>query len=268
MSRPPGPRRPGCRFRRSAPDRGGYGGTPFFDQLSCRIAFRKLNYKGKFTAPQLESTLICPGYYGGFNRGSAALDRASGYLFLNDIRMPQVVTLPPAEGVDFEALSSGQGVGSTCPMVGTPFVIDHETFNSFPGLPCQQPPWGVFAAISLKIPELVWQKPAGTLEDISPGGIRPGLAVPIGMPTLSGAVVTGSGIAFYAGTQDYYLRAIDMATGEELWKGPLPVGAQANPMRYVSPKTGRQYIIVVAGGARQSPDRGDYVIAFALPDAG
>ncbi|RMV29627.1 Glucose dehydrogenase, partial [Pseudomonas syringae pv. maculicola] len=37
------------------------------------------------------------------------------------------------------------------------------------------------------------------------------------------------------------------------------------PMTYVSPKTGKQYILLTAGGARQSPDRGDYVIAYALP---
>jgi quinate dehydrogenase (quinone) len=36
-------------------------------------------------------------------------------------------------------------------------------------------------------------------------------------------------------------------------------------MTYVSPKTGKQYIIINAGGARQS-DRGDYIIAYALPD--
>jgi glucose dehydrogenase len=36
-------------------------------------------------------------------------------------------------------------------------------------------------------------------------------------------------------------------------------------MTYVSPKTGKQYIIINAGGARQSPDRGDYIIAYALP---
>jgi len=43
------------------------------------------------------------------------------------------------------------------------------------------------------------------------------------------------------------------------------VGSQSGPMTYVSPKTGTQYIVLTAGGARQSPDRGDYVIAYALP---
>ncbi len=37
-------------------------------------------------------------------------------------------------------------------------------------------------------------------------------------------------------------------------------------MTYVSPKSGKQFIVVTAGGARQSTDRGDYVMAYALPD--
>ena len=37
-------------------------------------------------------------------------------------------------------------------------------------------------------------------------------------------------------------------------------------MSYVSPKTGKQYVVITAGGARQSPARGDYVLAYALPD--
>lgn len=35
--------------------------------------------------------------------------------------------------------------------------------------------------------------------------------------------------------------------------------------QYVSPKNGKQYILISAGGGRQSPDRGDYVIAYVLP---
>ncbi|OXR38716.1 quinate dehydrogenase [Pseudomonas jessenii] len=78
-------------------------------------------------------------------------------------------------------------------------------------------------------------------------------------------MTTQSGLIFYAGTSDYYLRAIDADTGKEIWKGRLPVGGQATPMTYISPKTHRQYVLLTAGGARNSPDRGDYVIAYALP---
>ena len=241
-------------------------GATFFDQLMCRIDFKKLNYKGEFTAPSTQDTLIYPGYYGGFNWGGAAIDETSGYLFVNDIRIPQVVKLVPRENVDLTHLKSGHGVGSTYPMDGTPFVIDHKSFNSPLGIPCQSPPWGVFAAIDLNTRKKVWERPAGTVEDAVINGVRANLSIPLGMPTLGGGATTGSGLVFYAGTQDYYLRAMDMTTGKEVWKGRLPVGGQATPMTYRSPHTGRQYVVVVAGGARQSPDRGDYVIAYALPE--
>jgi quinate dehydrogenase (quinone) len=35
----------------------------------------------------------------------------------------------------------------------------------------------------------------------------------------------------------------------------------------VSPVTGKQYILISVGGAAHSPENGDYVIAFSLPDA-
>ena len=78
-------------------------------------------------------------------------------------------------------------------------------------------------------------------------------------------MTTAGGLVFFAGSQDYYLRAYDAQTGEEVWKYALPVGASATPMTYVSPKTGKQYIVVSVGGAAHSKDIGDYVFAFALP---
>ena len=77
---------------------------------------------------------------------------------------------------------------------------------------------------------------------------------------------TGSGLSFYSGTQDYYLRAFDSASGKEVWKGRLPVGGQSTPMSYISPTSQRQFVVVTASGARGSVDRGDYVVAYALPE--
>jgi quinate dehydrogenase (quinone) len=42
--------------------------------------------------------------------------------------------------------------------------------------------------------------------------------IPLGMPTLGGPTSTASGLIFFAGTQDNYLRALDSATGKELWR--------------------------------------------------
>ena len=69
-----------------------------------------------------------------------------------------------------------------------------------------------------------------------------------------------------AGTQDFYLRAFNVRTGKELWKGRLPVGAEATPMTYVSPKTGRQFVLISAGGNSATTQKGDYIVAYALPD--
>ncbi|XOV21289.1 hypothetical protein NR756_07195 [Alloalcanivorax xenomutans] len=59
---------------------------------------------------------------------------------------------------------------------------------------------------------------------------------------------------------------MDVASGETVWKHRLPVGSQGTPMTYISPASGKQYLVISAGGSRQSPDRGDYIVAFALPD--
>ena len=39
-------------------------------------------------------------------------------------------------------------------------------------------------------------------------------------------------------------------------------------MAYVSPKSGRQYVLISVAGAARSPKAGDYVMAFALPTEG
>lgn len=46
----------------------------------------------------------------------------------------------------------------------------------------------------------------------------------------------------------------------------MPVCGQGTPITCKSPKTGKQYVVISAGGAHQSPDRGGYVIAYALPN--
>ena len=87
----------------------------------------------------------------------------------------------------------------------------------------------------------------------------------MGMPTYAGTSTTAGGLVFFAGFQDFYLRAYDAETGEELWKYALPVGSSATPMSYISPVDQRQYVVVSVGGAARAKEAGDYVMAFALP---
>jgi quinate dehydrogenase (quinone) len=241
-----------------------WGATPF-DQLACRIAFRSLRYDGPLTPPRPNSeSLQWPGNFGGMNWGSAAINEDTGLLVVNDIRVGLRVNLVAH---DFSIENSGHFVphGEYAPQKGTPFASVVKTFMSPINVPCQAPPYGTVSGINLATGKLAWQVPAGTVRETGPLGVRTGLSIPIGMPTLGGPMLTRSGLAFHAGTQDFYLCAYDQANGRELWKGALPVGSQATPMTYVSPKTGRQYVVISAGGSRQSTKRGDYLIAFALP---
>ncbi len=66
---------------------------------------------------------------------------------------------------------------------------------------------------------------------------------------------------------DDYLRAFDVESGEELWKGRLPAGGQATPMTYRLRAEGKQFVVIAAGGhAGLGTKLGDYLVAFALPD--
>jgi quinoprotein glucose dehydrogenase len=104
----------------------------------------------------------------------------------------------------------------------------------------------------------------GTVRDLSPIP----LPFEMGVPNLGGPIITKGGVAFLSCTLDYYVRAYDVATGEQLWQARLPAGGQATPMSYQG-EDGRQYVLVVAGGHGSLGTRpGDAVIAYALPQQG
>jgi quinoprotein glucose dehydrogenase len=147
------------------------------------------------------------------------------------------------------------------PNKGAPFAVYITPFLSKLGLPCQAPPWGYVAGMDLTTGEVVWKHKNGTIRDESP------LPLPfkLGVPTLGGPIVTGSGVAFLSSTLDYYVRAYDETTGKQLWQARLPAGGQATPMTYQG-ADGRQYVVVVAGGhGTLGTKQGDSVIAYALP---
>jgi glucose dehydrogenase len=79
------------------------------------------------------------------------------------------------------------------------------------------------------------------------------------------------------------MRALDIKTGKELWSDFMPNTAQATPMSYVAPQSGRQFVVITvpASGreeeshvaepkaprpaAQKRNDSGGWVIAYALP---
>lgn len=246
-----------------------WGLTPL-DQLWCRINFRQSRYEGMYTPPTLKRSIMYPGPAGGYNWGSGAIDEKQGYLIVSDIRLSFYQRL--VSRAEFNKANTGLNthfVGMS-PVQGAPYAADYGYLMSPLGVPCVQPPFGTITAIDLKTHKIAWQRPAGTTRDIGPLGIRTNLSMPIGLGTVGGPLVTSSGLVFYSGTQDRYVRAINARNGAEVWKARLPVGSTAAPMTYVT-KNGRQFVVVNAAGsmpvsALNPMPKGDYIIAYALPE--
>jgi quinoprotein glucose dehydrogenase len=171
-----------------------------------------------------------------------------------------VITLFP--GGDFDEMREANPGVEIARQHGTPFGLRRETFLSAFGLPCSPPPWGSLWGIDLSTGDVAWEVHPGSVRDIAP--------VPIpwepGVPSIGGPLLTGGGLVFFAGTMDDYLRAFDVETGEERWRGRLPAGGQATPMTYRARTGGAQYIVVAAGGhGRAGTTIGDALVAFRLP---
>lgn len=244
-----------------------WGITPI-DQLSCRLQFAGLHYEGDYTPPQTEWYLQSPSWYGTNNWGGQSIDKRHDVMIVNDMRIMMKGKLLTRGDTNQRLADTGKKsahTGGVVPMENTPYGAERGMVQSFLGVPCSTPPFGTMAAIDMKTQKVLWHRSLGTPEQFGPLGIKTHMPIELGMPTLGGAVTTGSGIVFFSATSDYYLRAIDVATGEVLWKSPLPVGAGATPLVYTSPEDGRQYVVVTASGSRSAPDFGDYIIAYALP---
>jgi quinoprotein glucose dehydrogenase len=117
------------------------------------------------------------------------------------------------------------------------------------------------AAIDLRRNSIKWQVMLGSTRDSAPWFVP---SRTIGMPNMGGPIITAGGLVFIGAASDDYLRAFDIDTGHELWKGRLPAGGQATPMTYEINQ--RQFVVIAAGGhGSLGTHRGDYVVAFALP---
>ena len=67
------------------------------------------------------------------------------------------------------------------------------------------------------------------------------------------------------GKERGHVDCIDAITGKTLWETLTPYSANATPMTYMV--DGKQFVVVSAGGHAWSPlPKGDFILAFALPD--
>ncbi len=263
-----------------------WGLTPL-DQLWCRIKFKQVRYEGQFTPQGVKPVLTYPGSAGGSNWGSATVDPDRGLLILNTLYAAEIGKLiPRAEhakmnlaaaalakeddksGVPKMMRSAGKGSQYTFvqPQDGTPYAFERSIFLSPLDALCQKPPYARLHVFDIKSRKLLWSKPFGTIEHTGPFGIQTHLPIRMGVPTIGGSMATGGGLLFIGASQDRHFRAYDVAAGRILWDYKLPTTGAATPMTYRSKKSGRQFVIIAAGGhpALKGPPTGR-IYAFALP---
>jgi len=248
-----------------------WGLTPF-DHMICRKQFRQSRYEGTLTPVGLGGpTIFDPGYSGGFNWGSVSINVDRGILVANWMRLPsrvEMLTRADASAQGFARFDGSKGQGSgQHPQDNTPFAARPSAFLSPLGMPCPAPPWGLLTAVDLVSGRVIWSQAIGTGRDTGPFGIESRLPITMGVPMSGGSITTRSGLVFIGATAERTFRAFDVTTGEELWHARLPAAGVATPMTYLSKSSGRQFVVIAAGGRPGMVTRlNTKIVAFALPN--
>jgi quinoprotein glucose dehydrogenase len=238
-------------------------GITFWDRAKCRDLIASHRNEGIFTPPDPQGTILSPSYIGGINWGGIAIDESRQRVFAAVNHLPMVVTLISPETLEQQAKSEDYPHSDFARQSGTPYGVRREPLLSPWGLPCTAPPWGTLVSIDLRRNRIVWQVPLGSTESIGPW-FAP--TRNFGTPHMGGPIATAGDLVFVGASMDSYFRAFDLETGRELWKYRLPAGGQATPMTYRAGHDLRQYVVIAAGGhGTLGTQRGDYVVAFALP---
>ena len=246
-----------------------WGLTPL-DQMLCRIKFKQSRYEGTLTPIGLDRpTIVQPGYGGGVNWGGISVDVDRGIMVVPWMNLPTRSQLLTRDEADKRGIVLGPvhgPVNPLNPMTNTPFGADNGPFLSPLGTPCTPPAYASMTAVDLATGRVIWTEPFGTAADTGPLGLRSHLPLSMGVPFSGGGITTRGGLTFIAASVEQAIRAYDVTTGRELWKARLPAGGQATPMTYRAPRSGRQIVLIAAGGKPSlQTTRGTTLVAYALP---
>ena len=198
-------------------------------------------YRAEGAPPK--TALVFPGGLGGANWGGTAYDPTSGYIF--------VVTQDTGALGWVERSKTGGPVlfDKATPERTGPGRGNFDVRIGGAAWPCQKPPWGRMIAVNASTGTFAWQVPLGITDGLPEGKQR------TGRPAMAGAIVTAGGVVFVASTDDNRFRAIEAASGRELWTTTLERRGNASPITYQG-KNGKQYVALVAT---------DTLIVYALP---
>jgi len=194
-----------------------------------------------------------PGTLGGATWSGASIDPQLGYAFVNVNEVGAIGAMRRKPS------------GSAAPEWErwSPWGI-YARFWDPNDLPCQRPPWGKLIAVDLATGDFAWSVTLGVNDALLARGVPK-----TGAPNLGGSIATAGGLVFIGSTNDKRFRAFDSRSGAELWVTKLEASAHATPITYRGARSGRQFVVVAAGGGGAfDRDQADVVAAFALPDGG
>lgn len=217
-------------------------------RAECLQMSRGALFGASLFRPWTEQPMVLfPGLNGGANWGGAAFDPATRVLFINSMDVGglfRMVRRPEGSAVPYRLRA-----------------VKHEFYWDSNRYPCQKPPWGALTAIDLDTGEFRWRVTLGEFDELTARGIPK-----TGAPNLGGPIVTAGGLVFIGATNDRKFRAFDKDTGEELWVARLPASAMATPVTYLGRRTGKQFVVIAAGGGNKYDAKfTGKLIAFALP---
>jgi quinoprotein glucose dehydrogenase len=222
--------------------------------LEARKAFASFRNGGPFAPLSVGmQTIVFPGFDGGAEWGGTAFDPETGILYVNANEMAWTGGLAPND----EAAAGAPKYRFT----------GYRKFLDADGYPAITPPWGTLNAIDLNTGEYAWKIPLGEYPELAAKGLTK-----TGSENYGGPIVTAGGLVFIGATSfDRKFRAFDKATGALLWETTLPFSGNGTPATYQA--GGRQFIVVPAGGGKDTPrgadktapKSGGVYVAFALP---
>jgi quinoprotein glucose dehydrogenase len=216
----------------------------------CEEIIREAVFGDLYTPISTKPTVLFPGTNGGTNWGGASFDPETQTLYVNSADAGMISYLREARE------------GAQLPYNRVGLRTNNARFWDQRLWPCQQPPWGHLTAIDMNTGEFRWRTVLGVVDELMEKGLPP-----TGAPSMGGSMVTAGGLVFIGASNDSRFRAFDKDTGKLLWETRLPASAHANPMSFVGKKTGRQYVVIAAGGGNKySNVFSDALIAYALPE--
>jgi len=202
-----------------------------------------------YTPIGLKPTILFPGTNGGANWGGASFDPQTYTLYVNSMDVGMVYRLVE------------RPEGSELPYRARGAATPNSRFWDPNLYPCQKPPWGHLTAIDLNTGEFRWRVVLGVIDELIERGLPP-----TGTSNLGGSIVTAGGLVFIGATNDSRFRAFDKDTGRELWVTRLPASAHATPATYRGKRSGKQFVVIAAGGGNKyNQVYSDALVAFALP---